>query len=332
MSGPFARSALAYLDAAEIGSPLPIFFPKGGTKQPLVAGHHGYHGAYADADTIRSWITRYPAASIGLRLHAEVVGIDVDGHSGKRGIETIAELQWQWGALPPTWKTTARPTPNGIWLYRVPLGAAAVMRDPLRGAVEIVTYGQRYITCYPSVHPTVRKVYHWVDPEGHHHKSLQGLRIADLAPLPAGWITGLSTAIYADHGKVRNLSGTPMDWLRARPSGHGRMCEAMRRDARRYRDAVRAAHDGSCYSAMVRGVLALVGNAAEGHRGGFTAVEKLFSAYVKTIEARPTQSRSRHELQLEFTRAARNAIEKLPDSKFSEDDACEITIEMRVNR
>jgi hypothetical protein len=61
--------------------------------------------------------------NLGCRLAAGIVGIDSDGHSGKRGPQTIAEHEARLGPLPDTYVIAARGYDEGcgIRLYRTPL-------------------------------------------------------------------------------------------------------------------------------------------------------------------------------------------------------------------
>lgn len=138
-------------------------------KAPWLKHLIGNEGVDADRDQIESWparIARLQAKgvegilNVGIRLPVGGVGIDVDGYDGKRGLETLSELEARLGALPPTFRVTARgfDCGSGIRLFRIAEGVrlrgdvkAADGRD---GHVEIIQRHLRVVVVPPSTHPT----------------------------------------------------------------------------------------------------------------------------------------------------------------------------------
>lgn len=120
-------SSLAAFALEYAAQGLPVFPCIPGAKRP--ATKHGFHDASADADQIRSWWDRWPAANIGLPTGAQFDCIDVDGRVGH---ESLALLT----ALPEIIGQTL--TPRGTHLYIHPTGrgnrAALVPGIDYRGA------------------------------------------------------------------------------------------------------------------------------------------------------------------------------------------------------
>jgi hypothetical protein len=312
-------------------SPLPIT-TRDGEKVLLVKGVSGGHEKYADERDVREWIHQphLAAAGIALRLPKNVIGIDLDCYGDKAGRRTFAALQGKWGRLEPTWITTARDDGSGIRLYRIEdehIPAVDRMRDPrgnfpdgdALGGIEIIRWRHRYATVWPTWHGGVGATYRWVTPDG--EDSQEWPLPEDLPLLPASWVEGLSTGRDYATGHTE-LTGSPSDWLRARPGGDGELCGQMQRDLSKYVSEVRDTSQG-CYPAACRGVLALVGNAAEGHRGALPAVEALWVAYRDAMNARQSGGRSAAVVESEFNRALVGAIQKLPARKFHTEDVCD---------
>lgn len=317
-------------------SPLPVA-TRDGEKVLLVKGVSGGSERYADAQDVNGWIDqpRLASAGIALRLPKNVIGIDVDCYGDKAGRRTFAALQSKWGALDRTWITTSRVDGSGIRLFRIPDEAIPFvdqMRDPRGqfangdplGGIEIIRWRHRYATVWPTWHGGVDAMYQWRYPDG--SVSVEELPVPeDLPHLKAAWITGLASApeSYLNSGN----SSEPLaagDWFENRPDAYGEMCEAMKRDLGRYAAEVTdAGKTGGCYPAACRGLLALVGNAAEGHRGGGTAVEELWQSYRRAMASRKTGRRPANAISDEFIRALNGATQKMPRSKFRNEDLCE---------
>lgn len=100
-------------------------------KAPWHSGVTGYKGGDANADQVMTWALNVAGRiergergvlNIGMRMPVGGIGLDVDAYDGKRGLSTVAEHEARLGALPPTYRVTARPYAegSGIRLFRVP--------------------------------------------------------------------------------------------------------------------------------------------------------------------------------------------------------------------
>ena len=131
---PFGQVAEFYCRAGWAPFPLPE-----GKKSPPPEGRTGEAGIDADADQVRLWITQSGNGNIGLRVPANVIGIDVDNYDGKAGGADLAVLEAKLGELPPTFISTSREDRvSGIRFFTVPAG----LRWPgsLSNSVEILQW------------------------------------------------------------------------------------------------------------------------------------------------------------------------------------------------
>ncbi len=158
-----------------------------GQKSSPPSGYTGYTGrdpSYAD---VMTWAEDNPDGNIALRLPTDVVGIDVDAYAGKRGAESLATLETDLGALPPTWTSTARTDEvSGIRLFRVPSGTR--WREKFAGAgIELLHRGHRYAVVWPSTNPNADDApYVWISPAGS-----RGIGVPErdsLPWLPSAWV------------------------------------------------------------------------------------------------------------------------------------------------
>jgi putative DNA primase/helicase len=182
--GPYARAAEVYRAAGWQGV-LPVV-----GKNTPPGGFTGRQGAWPDDDQVRRWIAERGADNVGLRLPADVIGIDVDAHSGRPGLATLEWFEQTYGPLPATWTSTSRADGSRIALFRVPPGISWVSDLGRDSAVEIIRHSHRYAVVWPSVHPDTHGTYRWHTPDGvtverPPHRD-------ELSQLPAEWITALS--------------------------------------------------------------------------------------------------------------------------------------------
>lgn len=182
---PYADAAAQYL---ELGWwPLPVLADD---KAGVPPGYTGRNGKAVGPAEVRDWTNRYGGKNVALRLPADVVALDVDHYDGKRGADTLAELEADLGPLPPTVVATARPLPSGKRLYRVPVGTR--FRGTAGPGVDIVSYGCRYVVAAPSVHHTGAPV-QWLDELS--GEPLDRLpELDDLPDLPWSWLERLSAS------------------------------------------------------------------------------------------------------------------------------------------
>jgi hypothetical protein len=197
----YSRAAYIYREAGWRGVlPLPP-----AAKQPPPKGFTGYDGAWPTDDQIAHWMATEPARSnLGVRVEYGILVLDVDDYDGKTGGATLAEAERQWGSLPPTYRSTARPEDqvSGQRVYRVPMGI--LFRSEVKFAdlgiahVDTIQPHLRLMAAWPSIHPKTGQVYRWYAPD----KSLlpEGTvpRPDDCEFLPTEWVEGLSKDALRD--------------------------------------------------------------------------------------------------------------------------------------
>lgn len=172
---PYADSVQLYRQLGWRGTlPLPP-----GQKHNPPDGWTGAHEHDPSDAWVHYWATNGQAAgNIALRLPHDVIGIDVDAYdcwrphhdpatgliqqrwTHKRGAETLAQLEAALGPLPPTWRSSARAAPSGVYLYRIPAGAV-ITESAIPGDIEIIRRGHRYMVAAPSVNPETGTAYGW---------------------------------------------------------------------------------------------------------------------------------------------------------------------------
>ena len=189
---PFGTGAAAYLGWTGI---IPVHRR---TKVPFqgFTGRNGAQPTYeqsVDASSDR----KYAACNLALRMDLGYLGIDVDDYDDKPGGRTLAALEAQLGALPPTVKSTARMPEDpvsGIRLYRVP---ADLEFDGVAGpGIDIVQHHHRFAMAWPSVHPKTGRVYRWYGPENELLDSPPSP--ADVPALPDAWVDHLAASSTGD--------------------------------------------------------------------------------------------------------------------------------------
>lgn len=200
----YSRGAWLYRGAGWRGVlPLPP-----GKKFPPPSGFTGYDGEWPTDEKIRQWVAKEsPNGNLGLRMDYGFVGIDVDAYGDKTGALALAEAERRWGALPPTYRSTARidDAISGIRVFKVPLGV--LLRGDLKfvlddgrkvGHIEIIQPHHRLVVCWPSIHPKTGCVYQWFAPDG----TLLGEgvvpRVEDISDLPERWVEELSRDAVRD--------------------------------------------------------------------------------------------------------------------------------------
>lgn len=173
----YGDSATAYYERG--WSPLPL--PRGEKTSPP-SGTTGVTGKWPTLDDVEVWANQHPNGNVGLRLPDGVIGIDVDDYDGKNGGATLAALEAEYGALPPTWTSSSRGYgTSGIRVFRVPVGMA--FPGGLGDGIDVIQHHHRYIVAAPSMHPNGGR-YMWYDHEG---KPTTPPRVGDLPELPERW-------------------------------------------------------------------------------------------------------------------------------------------------
>jgi hypothetical protein len=165
-----------------------------GTKWPPPAGFTGNAGKVPDDAQMRRWAADEPGGNLALRLPPDMIGIDIDAHSGKTGAATKAEAEKRWGKLPYSPRSTSRDDGvSGIMLYRIPPGMKLVdeLKFPELGIehVDIIQHHHRYVVAWPSIHQDTGAVYRWLGIDGGPLDYPPAPM--DIPDLPAAWLDGL---------------------------------------------------------------------------------------------------------------------------------------------
>lgn len=296
MTEPYADAAAMYWQAGWRGIlPLP---PK--SKRLTLKGYTGHTGEDPSFADVQAWCDGDESAgNIALRLPADVIGIDVDAYGGKHGLATLDARQDDWGALPSTWRSSARDEPSGIYWYRVPAGLA--WPGEIGPHVELIQRGHRYAVVWPSVHPDTGTRYQWFNPAGEAQPYVVPTA-AEFAELPAEWVHGLSTGVYTHEKKdhAANLNA----WIREH--NHAAPCRTVRHAQTEI--AAQFRH-GSRHTALTAGALRLVRLGEQGHRGLGTALGELQHEFERAA-GDPTRPAARTDAALdgEWTRALDGAV------------------------
>ena len=190
MTHDFASTAVEYLTAGWLPFPITVR----GAKSPPPNGVTGRTGTPPSAADVYEWLDMYPRGhNIGLRMPETVIGIDVDHYGDKNGAATLSAAIQKWGPLPPTWRSSARDWPSGIWFYRVPAG---LHWNDLGPAIELIKPIHRYAVVWPSTNPKADDApYRWHEPYGDQgdDRPVDYIpRVDELPWLPDPWIDGLT--------------------------------------------------------------------------------------------------------------------------------------------
>jgi biotin operon repressor len=167
--------------------PLPLP-PNAKTMPP--SGFTGADGRTPTADDVIAHALDPRYGNVAIRLPKDIIGLDVDAYGDKHGDTTLAHLEAQLGALPPTVMVTSREDGvSGIRLYRLPPEVdEATLIGGLPG-IETIRFGHRYAVAPPSIHPQTGKAYRWLTTLGME----RGIPTpADLPELPAAWCDALA--------------------------------------------------------------------------------------------------------------------------------------------
>jgi nucleoside-triphosphatase THEP1 len=311
----YSRGAPLYRQAGW-DAPLPIT-PR--QKFPPPPGWTGRKGRRPDDVQLDHWARESePLSNLALRLSYGLVGIDVDDYDAKTGGRTLKEAELRWGPLPPTWRSTARPTDtvSGIRMFRVPVGAffrSAIRFEELGlGDIEIIQRHHRYVMAWPSIHPKSGHQYRWLGPDGAWLPDGQVPRVEDLEELPEAWLNGLAK----DAVRGEFLDGSAPNRPKEQDAvvneevferlthltDNGAPDEVV---APRLQKALSELTSGlgSRYDTTLRHVAALMRCHYSGHRGVPSALAQLFRIYVLEV----SDSRPREVAEAEFKRLTEGA-------------------------
>lgn len=211
MTGPYADAAPIYRELGWQGV-LPVV----GKKENLPVGFTGGAITWPSDDQINLWVSMRGRDNVALRLPDNVLGIDVDAHNGRTGLETIEFYELQTGVeLPPTWSSTSRINGSRIMFYRVPEGLTWRSDLGRTSGVEIIRQTHRYAVVWPSIHPDTGRRYEWYEPGQRpaiNDPAEQPPIVEQLAWLPESWITALQRGSATAGGRPgeRDYSSDPL--------------------------------------------------------------------------------------------------------------------------
>jgi hypothetical protein len=316
--GPYERAAHIYRDSGWTGV-LPVGRGPGQKYPPplMFTGHGKPDPSGADVQT---WLMGPEAQyNIALRLPPGVIGLDIDAYPGKRGAESLAELEAKYGPLPDTWISGARTDGvSGIRFYEVPLqldGRPINWPGEAGKHIEIIQHGHRYAIVHPSTNPEAKgAVYCW-------RRSPGGRLIGEvddvpgpgeLTPLPEAWVRGL--ALPYERTDKSDLGGTQLSaWWDALRDGDP--CPVVASVLSRALAALRDT-DGARHETARDAARALVAAGGSGHRGTENAVAQLATAFEAAVG--PERIRSG-----EWSRLLRGAVQLAASDSPSPRQHCE---------
>ncbi len=156
------------------------------------------------------------AVRLALRPTAGKIVLDVDcGRDGKTGDQTIRKMCARFGALPPTWRLTARgpDQASGRYLFSVPddLVLTDVMFAAFGGSVEVVRLGHRFSWAPGDVHPSTGTPVVCYGPD---NQPAELPHVDTWPAFPAAWLDYFRTFTRA-HAVYDQRPGE------AKPVGHG---------------------------------------------------------------------------------------------------------------
>lgn len=262
---------------------------RAGEKWPPPNGWTGHGAAYPSAVDIEAWIETHADRNVALRMPPGVLGLDVDAYEKggqlKGGAAELQRLEQQWGELPATWVSSARPAPSGIRWFRVPEqldGRPINWPGEAAKGIEIIQAGHRYAVVWPSTNPeadgaeyvwrnddpSVPAAYHPVPSPEH------------LEWLPEAWVRGLALS-YERTDKAELDGGTLAAWWELLRGGEPcpRVTDALSAARKRLLDAQAGRHETARDAART-----LAAYGGEGHVGAGEALLDLGDAFVAAVE------------------------------------------------
>ncbi len=185
VTGPYAAAARVYRELGWQG-----VIPVVGKSENIPHGFTGGYLAYPEDAQVELWRVMRGGDNVALRLPDDVIGIDVDAHHSRPGLDTINWWEAQLGEeLPLTWHSTSRTDGSRILFYRVPSGLTWRSDLGRTSGVEIIRQQHRYAVVWPSIHPETGGTYRWYAPGV--GVSDTPPSVGDLALLGPQWTNGL---------------------------------------------------------------------------------------------------------------------------------------------
>lgn len=248
MTRLFADAAPVY---RSLGWPGTLPLPAGQKANPPTGWSGDADRADPDDATVAAWAGNgYASGNIALRMPVDVIGLDIDAYDAwrprrdpatgavswgwvrKRGAQTLVALESTLGPLPATYRSSARPAPSGVRLFRVPSGVT-ITESNIPGDIEVIRRGHRYMVAPPSVNPETGTAYGWTFGAGDRWVPCPPPRWDGVPELPGAWAVRLSSrpaaaAPVADFWQsAKSTESAARQWrnLRDRMVGFVRRCE-----------------------------------------------------------------------------------------------------------
>ncbi|AYN58050.1 DNA primase [Mycobacterium phage Fowlmouth] len=325
---PFTSTARDYIDKGWGVLPLPER-----RKEFPPTGFTGRAGKFADDDDLTRWLVdpKYSKGNIALRVgnelkisgeRYEVIGIDVDAHSKKKGAEELSQLERKLGELPETWISSARTDGNsGIRFFLVPYGYG--FKGQASQSIDIVQRVHRYAVVYPSWHPETKNQYFWYEPgnppDGE-HVTTEIPSAFTLPLLPDKWIDFLTLNRTADfdfgdgrYGIDLDISGEALaEWIKEKfipplANEPGGMCAHMKKTVAQWIQKIEESPTN--HNIITSAHWNLVRTASEGHSGYEAALAEVEAVWFKDIMAKG--KRPAHVVEKEMKRSRDGQFRKL---------------------
>jgi putative DNA primase/helicase len=310
MDTPFQRAARAYFDSG--WSPIPLPHQAKSPVPDKPTPFTGAKGAYVDGAQLRKWLGErarahagklaYPPSNIALRSPKDIIWIDVDAYGEKRGAETLARAEAEWGPLPPTWVSTSRSDGvSGIRPYRIPEGLSWPGKLPQGEGIELVRWDHRYVIVEPSIHDKTHEPYCWWKQQVENGvvvmvpstEEFPDADASDIPALPEAWIAGLTSGKRWEERAVdEELTARDIqDWINARVDIDN-PCSHMRKLVTKAKVAVQSASDdGGMHDSGRDHVWGMLNDAKAGHAGISKALSQVRAMFLKFCEGRRDSAR-----------------------------------------
>jgi P4 family phage/plasmid primase-like protien len=311
---PFHLAAVDYLEAGYLPIPIPVgqkYPPPQGTPNEVVVDREQVDrwlaGEYVHSG--ESKVDSRPK-NIGSIVPDGVVVLDIDGEPG---IETLTELEAQYGELPDTWLAyRGDPERYHLW-FTCP--KELVWPGKLGAGLDIIYRHYRYVVLPPSIHPDGSN-YRWSNTSGDRFDTFFPA-IVDLPKLPRQWLDAANGAGYKHRERATVDSRL---WLTEH--GKGKMCPEISRVLSRHQRLLRKAADpGGLHDELNNGVWAITAEIQNGHRGGKDALDRFKETF---FTQRNDSGRRTEDVTGEWRRACIGAIEKTAIESVRVGDPCRI--------
>lgn len=299
-------------------------------------GFTGRAGKFADAGDIENWLASsiWERGNIALRLGnsvskdgilCEVIGIDVDAHSGKSGAQELKSLISRYGPLPDTWISSSRVDGvSGIRFYLVPMGFA--FKGKASDSIDIIQRVHRYAVVYPSWHPAGSGSAANASGSGQYCWYRPGLKpigtgasddipeAKELPLLPDEWLVFLTAGKERDTGGYGSDLDSTDDEIKAwgrthfNPPLQGReLCPFLKRAVKRHIEKIDASPSNHDKLTAAHWELFQLG--AEGHSGAILAVAEVEKHWLKDVDAK--QKRAGDSAKREVYRSRLGTLRKI---------------------